>query len=331
MREGKPGHDISSLSQAEREKRAKREIAMLAEARKMSKKDQFGEGTKPGLEAVQAQLETAEPVEFSDNEVTKVFDRKKSKNAKKSEADRNMADIVREIKKPKTAGDLMREIKQEMEAEPSQETKDAQVTMKKSLRESRKEGALGKGSRDVQDSLAEIRHVSETSEALKTVKELSSTHNDPDVIFERIAGHVEDGLKKARKEVVRAAKPKSEGLNLREFQTSPQLEAEQAQAAYAKAYTEYDPKFRAKISRGNKPKDAMANYDLIAAVRPPRLAFLTAKGRELNRLYQNMREKFAAVGNLHEQRVEKRQVEAVEEEKEWEDREWEARRRAAKE
>ncbi len=339
MREGKSGqkHDISSLSQVEREKQAEREIAMLAETRKAAKKkDNFGVGTDPGLKSVHEQLQRAKSLlpedDFSDQEVTKVHKRTASRRA---EADRNMTEIVREIKKPKTAGELMADIKEEMEAEPSQETKAAMATMKENIQDKIGKVYTKEPSSETIKSLKIAREMnpSPTEEALKTVKELSSSHNDPDVVFERIAGHVEDNMKKAaREKVARAAKPKNEGLDLRKFQTSPELEANNAQAAYAKAYTEYDPKFRAKIARGNKPGDAMANYDLIAAIRPPRLAFLTAKGRELNRLYKEMRDKFKAAGEVHDKNVEMRQAAAEKEreEGEWDEQEWEAQIKAAK-
>ncbi len=214
--------------------------------------------TDPGIVEAQAQLDTAKSVDFSDKEVTKVYKRSKS-------LDRDVAGVMEGLDKAsamieneKIEKGINRALDQEEKAE-EEEVADVKEMGESTLKQLAKEK---KRKLDLKKSIEEKVGEDEEVADIKRIREA-------------VAG---SGVKKS-----------SSSAKGREFEGSktllPQILAEKAQAAYAQAFTKYDSKLTAKLS-----------YDMIAATRPPRLAFLTAKGRELNRLYKDMQEKIRAAG-----------------------------------
>lgn len=187
-------------------------------------------------------------------------------------------------------------------------------------------GDKNRMSGDVESSLQMVKQMSaerdpkkDVKEALADVRNLIETHNDPSVIAsrketaseeagvvgDRIFAQVERDLQgkrvtgdsNASEQEVVSTKVKGE---MDKLKTSRDL-ADQAVAAYAKAYAEYDPKAISKLYTGAESvADKLAAYDLTSVTKPPLTAALTAKGRKLRETYKQMRQIVENYNNLAE-------------------------------
>lgn len=240
---------------------------------KKTKKHQAIAEADPGIREAQAQIDAAKPVDFSDKEVTKVY--------KKSEAlDQDVVGVMEGLDK---AG-AMSEVKNKKMTKSNTEKKPAVIVM--SPEEHGEAGAKRRNIKIEQGIENVLQSAEDEEEEMASLKDIRKSFVKKSA-KEEVEDEVEEvaDLKKIRQSISKKPSNYNKGASKERNELLPQLMAEKAQAAYAQAYTRYDSKLTAKLS-----------YDMIAATHPPRLAFLTAKGRELNRLYKEMREKVQAAG-----------------------------------
>lgn len=131
----------------------------------------------------------------------------------------------------------------------------------------------------------------DTQDALKMVRqEIKNREGDE----AREAGEIGDRIfAKVEQGIATENKIRKEMQSIKALRDT----VEQAVAAYAKAYAEYDPKFVAKFYAGKESvQDKLAAYDLTSVTKPPLTAVFNAKGRKLRNLYEQMT---AAVKNFN--------------------------------
>ena len=169
---------------------------------------------------------------------------------------------------------------------------------------------------ETEEALAEVRRmnepaeeeVDETEEALAEIRKMNAPAAKPEEAPERmpssepitsedapeVSGEISGGDRLSKRMAGKKvpAKTSYEAAKMKApesgNQRAKEVQAEKAQAAYVRAYREYDPKFTE-----NKPDD------LVSVTRPPFFAFGKA-AKELKRLHKDMQEKIRLAGNARD-------------------------------